>query len=172
MRNRYGLFNSRINIAQNLALTRNALLAIIPFGSGQNLRRLLDEYHRNPRASFVPPGSIGHIVAGNAERGSMFILGSYQVLGGTVEEPRGEIATLQATRLSWPSEDGRQYQVQVSPDLQTWENTGPMMDGTGGDLEFLAVHSTQRQFYPASSQHTAWRFSRTCALEMRAFQSS
>ncbi len=38
----------RINVAQNLALTRNALLAIIPFGDEQNLRTLLDEYHRNP----------------------------------------------------------------------------------------------------------------------------
>lgn len=38
----------RINVAQNLALTRNALLAIIPFGDEQNLRSLLDEYHRNP----------------------------------------------------------------------------------------------------------------------------
>jgi hypothetical protein len=41
----------RINIAQNLALTRNALLTIIPFDADRNLRSLLDEYHRNPRAA-------------------------------------------------------------------------------------------------------------------------
>ena len=39
----------RINVAQNLALTRNALLAIIPCDGGRNLRALLDEYHRSPR---------------------------------------------------------------------------------------------------------------------------
>ena len=39
----------RVNTAQNLALTRNALLAIIPFDEERNLRHMLDEYHRNPQ---------------------------------------------------------------------------------------------------------------------------
>ena len=37
----------RINVAQNLALTRNALLAIIPCDGSLNLRAMLDHYHRN-----------------------------------------------------------------------------------------------------------------------------
>ena len=37
----------RSNTAQNLALTRNALLAIIPFDEKHNLRSTLDHYHRN-----------------------------------------------------------------------------------------------------------------------------
>lgn len=37
----------RTNVAQNLALTRNALLAIIPFDEDKNLRSMLSYYHRN-----------------------------------------------------------------------------------------------------------------------------
>lgn len=37
----------RINAAQNLALTRNALLAITPCDGDLNLRAMLDHYHRN-----------------------------------------------------------------------------------------------------------------------------
>lgn len=39
----------RVNVAQNLALTRNALMAIIPYDNERNLRWMLDEYHRNPQ---------------------------------------------------------------------------------------------------------------------------
>jgi hypothetical protein len=38
----------RVNIAQNLALTRNALLAIIPFGANQPLSSWFEIYQRNP----------------------------------------------------------------------------------------------------------------------------
>jgi predicted transposase YbfD/YdcC len=38
----------RVNIAQNLALTRNALLAIIPFGTNQPLSSWFEIYQRNP----------------------------------------------------------------------------------------------------------------------------
>ena len=38
----------RVHIAQNLALTRNALLAIIPFGVGEPLSSWLEIYQRNP----------------------------------------------------------------------------------------------------------------------------
>lgn len=37
----------RIRTAQNLALTRNALLAIIPFNPGRPLSHCLDHYHRH-----------------------------------------------------------------------------------------------------------------------------
>lgn len=41
----------RVNIAQNLALTRNALLAIIPFDEKRNLPSLIIDYqHRNQLA--------------------------------------------------------------------------------------------------------------------------
>lgn len=38
----------RVNIAQNLALTRNALLAIIPFDANQPLSGCFEIYQRNP----------------------------------------------------------------------------------------------------------------------------
>ena len=38
----------RPNAALNLALTRNALLAIIPFDSGQPLSHFFELYHRHP----------------------------------------------------------------------------------------------------------------------------
>ena len=38
----------RIHIAQNLALTRNALLAIIPFGGKQPLSSWFETYQRKP----------------------------------------------------------------------------------------------------------------------------
>ena len=38
----------RINIAQNLALTRNALLAIIPFGADEPLSGWFEIYQRKP----------------------------------------------------------------------------------------------------------------------------
>ncbi len=38
----------RVNIAQNLALTRNALLAIIPFGADEPLSSWFEIYQRNP----------------------------------------------------------------------------------------------------------------------------
>ena len=38
----------RVNIAQNLALTRNALLAIIPFCAGEPLSSWLEIYQRTP----------------------------------------------------------------------------------------------------------------------------
>ena len=38
----------RVNAAQNLALTRNALLAIIPFDKTKNLSRWLDTYQSYP----------------------------------------------------------------------------------------------------------------------------
>ncbi len=38
----------RTNAAQNLALTRNALLAIIPFEPGQPLAQFFELYHRHP----------------------------------------------------------------------------------------------------------------------------
>lgn len=38
----------RVNIAQNLALTRNALLAIIPFCEGEPLSAWLEIYQRKP----------------------------------------------------------------------------------------------------------------------------
>jgi predicted transposase YbfD/YdcC len=38
----------RVNIAQNLALTRNALLAIIPFGADAPLSGWLEVYQRKP----------------------------------------------------------------------------------------------------------------------------
>jgi predicted transposase YbfD/YdcC len=38
----------RPNAAQNLALTRNALLAIIPFEQGQSLAQFFELYHRYP----------------------------------------------------------------------------------------------------------------------------
>jgi len=39
----------RVKVAQNLALTRNALLAIIPYDREKNLRSMLDEYHQRPQ---------------------------------------------------------------------------------------------------------------------------
>ena len=41
----------RINIAQNLALTRNALLALIPFGADQPLSSCFEVYQRNPASA-------------------------------------------------------------------------------------------------------------------------
>lgn len=38
-----------VNAAQNLALMRSALLAIIPFDEAQNLNDLLDTYARQPQ---------------------------------------------------------------------------------------------------------------------------
>jgi hypothetical protein len=38
----------RANIAQNLALTRNALLALIPFGAGEPLSSWFEIYQRHP----------------------------------------------------------------------------------------------------------------------------
>lgn len=38
----------RINIAQNLALTRNALLALIPFGRNEPLSACFEAYQRHP----------------------------------------------------------------------------------------------------------------------------
>lgn len=38
----------RVNIAQNLALTRNALLAIIPFGADEPLSGWFETYQRKP----------------------------------------------------------------------------------------------------------------------------
>ena len=38
----------RVNIAQNLALTRNALLAIIPFGPDEPLSGWFETYQRKP----------------------------------------------------------------------------------------------------------------------------
>ncbi|MDP3849900.1 MAG: hypothetical protein Q8Q59_05300 [Luteolibacter sp.] len=38
----------RVNIAQNLALTRNALLAIIPFGANEPLSSWFENYQRHP----------------------------------------------------------------------------------------------------------------------------
>ena len=38
----------RVPIAQNLALTRNALLAIIPFGADEPLSSLFETYQRHP----------------------------------------------------------------------------------------------------------------------------
>ena len=38
----------RVNIAQNLALTRNALLAIIPFGPDERLSGWFEIYQRKP----------------------------------------------------------------------------------------------------------------------------
>ncbi len=38
----------RVNIAQNLALTRNALLAIIPFNADEPLSSWFEVYQRNP----------------------------------------------------------------------------------------------------------------------------
>ena len=38
----------RVNIAQNLALTRNALLAIIPFGPSGTLSSWFEVYQRHP----------------------------------------------------------------------------------------------------------------------------
>lgn len=38
----------RVNIAQNLALTRNALLAIIPFGGNEPLSSWFEIYQRHP----------------------------------------------------------------------------------------------------------------------------
>lgn len=38
----------RVNTAQNLALTRNALLAIVPFGADQPLSSCFEIYQRNP----------------------------------------------------------------------------------------------------------------------------
>ncbi len=38
----------RVNIAQNLALTRNALLAIIPFGANEPLSSCFEIYQRHP----------------------------------------------------------------------------------------------------------------------------
>ena len=38
----------RVNIAQNLALTRNVLLAIIPFGAGEPLSGWFEIYQRKP----------------------------------------------------------------------------------------------------------------------------
>jgi predicted transposase YbfD/YdcC len=38
----------RVNIAQNLALTRNALLAIIPFGADEPLSGWFEIYQRKP----------------------------------------------------------------------------------------------------------------------------
>lgn len=38
----------RINVAQNLALTRNALLAIIPFGDNEPLSGWFEVYQRHP----------------------------------------------------------------------------------------------------------------------------
>lgn len=38
----------RVNIAQNLALTRNALLAIMPFGPDQPLSSCFEVYQRHP----------------------------------------------------------------------------------------------------------------------------
>ena len=37
------------NAALNLALTRNALLALIPFEEGQPLAHFFEHYHRHPR---------------------------------------------------------------------------------------------------------------------------
>lgn len=39
----------RVNTAQNLALMRSALLAIIPFDEAQSLNDLLDTYARQPQ---------------------------------------------------------------------------------------------------------------------------
>jgi len=36
------------NAALNLALTRNVLLALIPFGQGQPLAHFFEQYHRHP----------------------------------------------------------------------------------------------------------------------------
>jgi len=38
----------RVNIAQNLALTRNALLAIIPFGANEPISSCFEIYQRHP----------------------------------------------------------------------------------------------------------------------------
>lgn len=38
----------RINIAQNLALTRNALLAIVPYGADESLSSWFEIYQRKP----------------------------------------------------------------------------------------------------------------------------
>lgn len=41
----------RPNAALNLALTRNALLAIIPFTQGEPLSKFFEDYHRRPKAA-------------------------------------------------------------------------------------------------------------------------
>ena len=38
----------RVNVAQNLALTRNALLAVIPFTDKQSLPALIADYQNSP----------------------------------------------------------------------------------------------------------------------------
>lgn len=43
----------RINVAQNLALTRNALLAIIPFDEKHNLPSLIEDYQNNKTSAIL-----------------------------------------------------------------------------------------------------------------------
>lgn len=57
------------------------------------------------------------------------------------------VAISPAIKLSWLSQATKTYQVQYSSDLQSWQNTGAVLQGTGQTMMFFDSTVTGNQFY-------------------------
>lgn len=66
-------------------------------------------------------------------------------LGPPEEVPTVHIS--QAVQLRWMSQSTKTYQVQWSSDMQSWDNIGSVIQGTGQEVEFFDAVSTHRRFY-------------------------
>jgi hypothetical protein len=52
-----------------------------------------------------------------------------------------------AVELTWPSIQGRYYQVQSSADNAQWSNLGPPLIGDGSTLRYTATATDGRRFF-------------------------
>jgi hypothetical protein len=68
-------------------------------------------------------------------------------LGPVEEVPT--VSILQAIKLQWISQSSKTYQVQFSDDMETWENVGAVIQGTGQEVHFFDSASSPRKFYRA-----------------------
>jgi hypothetical protein len=57
------------------------------------------------------------------------------------------VAISSAIKLSWMSQTTKTYQVQYSSNLQAWQNTGAVLQGTGQTMTFFDSTVTGNQFY-------------------------
>lgn len=57
------------------------------------------------------------------------------------------VAISSAVKLNWMSQTTKTYQVQYSTDLQSWQNTGAVLQGTGQTITFFDSRVAGNQFY-------------------------
>lgn len=65
-------------------------------------------------------------------------------------DPVEEVPTVnisQAIQLRWMTQSTKTYQVQYSDDMESWENTGSVIQGTGQEVKFFDAVSVPRKFY-------------------------